>query len=244
MAQDKVDNPFAPDSCLAAQSEGRRWLPYCDEAQALHAGLTQRTRTASIELAQLKKLLLDANDLSMWQFLSLSLAERSPYYASSQRKIALMDEIEATLNKDARADRFIALAMRVIRAHAVGNGPAENVIEDATLLLEGEKNPHLLEMLSSTLIKHTNVLMTLGDYQAAMLSLQTCEKVSDAWGNPLMPQRCYNLARLTGREPAEFLQEVAKREEMLTCGRDLTPLCNLFRKTGHGKYLVSNAATD
>ncbi len=237
LAQDKAYNPFTPGSCLAAQSDGVRWKPYCDQAQALHAGLTQRSRTASIELAQLKKLLLDAGDLSMWQFLSLSLAERGPYYASVPRKMALMDEIEATLNLEAKPDRFVALAIKVIRANTVGNGPAEGVVEEATSLIEGETNPHLLEMLSSSLIKHTNALVGIENYDAATASLHACESASDAWGNPLMPQRCYNLVRLTGREPEAFLQTVALREEALTCGRDLVPLCNLFRKSGHGKYL-------
>lgn len=243
-AQDKPENPFAPSSCLGAQSEGKRWPSYCDQAQTLHAGLTQRSRTASIELGQLKKLLFEANDISMWQFLSLSLAERSPYYASRQRKIALMDEIEATINMEMKADRFVELAARVIRANAMSDGAAPGVIEDASLLLEGQKNPQLLELLSSTLIKHANALAALGDYQGAAQSLRICDKASDAWGNPLMPQRCYNLTTLTGREPVEFLREVAAREEALTCGRNLVPLCNLFWKTGHGKFLEGTNPAD
>ena len=91
------------------------------------------------------------------------------------------------------------------------------------------------------MIKLAQLSINKARYDTALAGLDVCEKASDAWGDPLMPQRCYNLLQLTGAEPQAFLAEVARREERLTCGRNLKPLCNLFRKSGHGKYLAPDA---
>ena len=240
MAQEpeKPASPFAPESCLSAPGEARTWASYCSDAQVIHDRLMQRSRTAPVELKQLKSLLLDKGDRHMWQFLSIGLVERSPYFSSKPRKFAMLEEIEATLDLTAKPDRFVALAADGIRAFE--NDDAAGIpalVTRASDLAEGETNKHLMAMLGSTMIKLAQLSARAEDFATARAALELCERASDAWGDPLMPQRCYNLLNLSGSEPAEFLAFVATREEALTCGRNLRPLCNLFRKTGHGRFL-------
>lgn len=239
-AQDER-SPFEKESCLSAPGEARTWAPYCNEAQALHDRLMQRSRIAPVELKQLKSLLFDKGDRQMWLFLSIGLVERSPYFSSTPRKIAMIEEIEAALVPSAKPDQFVKLAAESIRIYE--ENKAEEVaglVSRADALMEGESNKHLMAMLGSSMIKMAQLSARQGLYDSARNALDLCERASDAWGNPLMPQRCYNLISLNGNEPQEFLTFVAAREEALTCGRNLRPLCNLFRKTGHGKYLPTS----
>ncbi|WP_417451121.1 hypothetical protein [Kordiimonas sp.] len=230
--------PFGSNSCLAATDGARNWPKYCDEAQVIHDRLVGRTRTAPVELKQLKALLWENDDQQMWQFLAISLAERSPYFSSTPRRLALMDEIEESLGDNGRIDGFVKLAANAIRAKEQGEaGKAAGYIEEGVTMLSGENNRHLLALLGSTMIKLAQLNVDAGDYAVALDALALCRKASDAWGNPLMPQRCYNLMQLSGSEPEVFLAEIATTEKMLTCGRGLKPLCNLFMKAGHGKYL-------
>ncbi|WP_262690584.1 hypothetical protein [Kordiimonas aestuarii] len=233
--------PFPEQSCLGASAGARNWPSYCNDAQALHDKLVSRTRTAPVELKQLKSLLWEKGDQDMWRFLALSLAERSPYFSSKARRIALMDEIEASLEQKDRVDDFIRVATDTIRAVEKGEvEPTVEYIKAGQDLLPGENNRHLLALLGSSMIKLAQLNSLHARYDIALEALDLCEKASDAWGNPLMPQRCYNLLSVFGNEPEGFLAEIATREERLTCGRNLTPLCNLFRKTGHGRYLPAN----
>jgi len=238
-AAQETPSPFDAESCLSSPGEARTWAPYCNEAQALHDGLMQRSRTAPVELKQLKSLLLDKGDRHMWQFLSIGLIERSPYFSSKPRKLAMIEEVEATLNPEAKPDRFIALAADSIRVfEEQESGAVAELVARGNALMAGETNKHLMAMLGSTMIKLAQLSAGAGAYDVARDALDLCEAASDAWGNPLMPQRCYNLIALSGKEPADFLRHVAAREEALTCGRNLKPLCNLFHKTGHGRFLA------
>jgi hypothetical protein len=237
-AAQETPSPFDADSCLSSPGEARTWAAYCSEAQALHDGLMQRSRTAPVELKQLKSLLLDKGDRHMWQFLSIGLLERSPYFSSKPRKFAMIEEIEATLDPAAKPDRFVALAADSIRVfEEQESGAVAGLVARGNALMVGESNKHLMAMLGSTMIKLARLSTGAGAYDVARDALDLCEAASDAWGNPLMPQRCYNLISLSGNEPADFLKHIATREEALTCGRNLKPLCNLFRKTGHGRFL-------
>ena len=238
LAQD-VPSPFEKESCLSSPGEARTWAPYCSEAQALHDRLMQRSRTAPVELKQLKSLLFDKGDRQMWLFLSIGLVERSPYFSSTARKLAMIEEIEQALVPTAKPDQYVALAAESIRIYE--ESKAEDVaglVARAKTLMEGESNKHLMAMLGSSMIKMAQLSARQGLYDSARDALALCEQASDLWGDPLMPQRCYNLISLNGSEPREFLTFVATREEALTCGRNLRPLCNLFRKNGHGKYLA------
>lgn len=237
-AAQEATSPFEPGSCLSSPGEARTWAAYCSEAQALHDGLMQRSRTAPVELKQLKSLLLEKGDRHMWQFLGIGLVERSPYFSSTPRKLAMIEEIEATLDPASKPDRFIALAADIIRVFEERDGTAAaDLVARARTLMADENNKHLMAMLGSSMIKLAQLSASSGVYDVAREALDVCEAASDAWGNPLMPQRCYNLMPLSGKEPTDFLKHVAAREEALTCGRGLKPLCNLFHKSGHGRFL-------
>ena len=237
-AQMEATSPFAPDSCLSAQGDARTWAAYCSEAQAIHDRLMQRSRTAPVEIKQLKSLLFERGDKQMWQFLSIGLVERSPYFSSKPRKLAMISEIEETLNPEMVADRFVAVTTESIRAFEEGDASVvPSLVDRAEALMEGQDNKHLMALLGSSMIKLAQLSARDGALDTAEKALTICEKASDAWGNPLMPQRCYNLMTLSGTEPDAFIHFIASREEALTCGRGLKPLCNLFHKTGHGRFL-------
>ena len=137
---------FQPDSCLAAASS-RSWPAYCTDAQRIHDRLTQRTRTAPVELKQLKELLWEKGDQHMWQFLALSLAERSPYFSSTARRLALMDEIDGSVEAGGRPDAFVLLASATIRVYELALADqAAGLVAEGQRLLEGEKNRHLLAL--------------------------------------------------------------------------------------------------
>ena len=248
MAQD-MPSAYAEGSCLDASSRRMRPPAYCGDAQRLYDKLTYHSKTAIVGLKQLKNLLFEEHsDPAMWQFLALNLAEKSPYFASGARKRDLADEIRQTLDSKGRSDQIFGFAADILYLRGAGDKDSASadtlagLTSRAEQLRAGETDAQLLVALGHASIGLGQLQVQARDFDNTLKTLSVCSDIFEKSGSRLLPQSCYAQLNLSGGEPADFLARIAEAEEKLTCGRDLTSLCNLFRKNGHGQYLAAAPA--